>query len=882
MRLSVGNNLVGLSLLVTSALFLQPCRAIFEDDAGQLDFLIATTGHGPVKFVATVGNTAVVTSDFTDDATKTSCYVASRKVADGTLVWRRNVCSSAADEQQYHGVSVSGNFVATVDHVGVVQAWDATNGALLWDVYLPTKSNHRPSIWAFAKAGTHYIAVTSGSDTSVFDAATGTATTSPSAREAHTFKGSSGTQQPTEVYCDALDLTVGADGATALSAWNRKKDKLPFENQIAFPPEEELSFFNLLSCSTTAMEVLRTSGRGTTTMISLTKTDSLNVSGEVMWTAEEGLSRVDSAIMLDASHSAVDLEQDKKENLLQLVPRLKSQVMAMTEGLVNTGSPVRRDDVFGFLKIALLLSSSSNRLYGIPTSGDTRGKTRFQVNLPAGAEWHRLVHGASNSIKSGHGIKGGTHTREVLLLSSLSSAREKQIQWTCLDGTTGTEHSKGSVTLKTAVSQVIPLAGSGGCRQAAVLILEDRSAIVIPEDKVTKEAVLEQVAMSKNGFFGHSMRKESAELEAFAVKVDRNGDLSTMVVGAIAFPGEEILSVAYPSREEAIQSPSNALGDFSLLLKYVNPHLIAVVTKTKEDGKEDEFSALSGTRKTATSKRKPSGASDTAEVEPTVSTNDKPNFFVNIVDSVSGRILYRASHTNVASSPSPAIVISENWVFYSFTNEKTRRGEIGVLSLYEGMVDSKSLTAFSAPELSSTFSSLDAMESKPVVLAKTFSLAKSATALGMTSTRGGISTRRLILATIDGQIFALDRKVLDTRRPMGQVKDTEKKEGLQQYSELIPLVSYTSLSYSQLVESVASIVSSQTDLESQTLVLAFGGPDIFFTRTSPSRGFDLLPESFNRPLLSIVVAGLLIVLFVVKVSCVGVAGGSIATMRCCV
>lgn len=72
------------------------------------------------------------------------------------------------------------------------------------------------------------------------------------------------------------------------------------------------------------------------------------------------------------------------------------------------------------------------------------------------------------------------------------------------------------------------------------------------------------------------------------------------------------------------------------------------------------------------------------------------------------------------------------------------------------------------------------------------------------------------------------------------------------------------LSYDLTIESAKSIVSTPTALESQSLVFVFGGPDIFFARTSPSRGFDLLPDSFSRVLVSIVVVGLLIVLFVVN------------------
>lgn len=49
-------------------------------------------------------------------------------------------------------------------------------------------------------------------------------------------------------------------------------------------------------------------------------------------------------------------------------------------------------------------------------------------------------------------------------------------------------------------------------------------------------------------------------------------------------------------------------------------------------------------------------------------------------------------------------------------------------------------------------------------------------------------------------------------------------------------------------------------MESHTLVLTNGGPDIFFTRLSPSKGFDLLPDDFNKGVLSVVVLALLGVL----------------------
>ena len=369
---------------------------------------------------------------------------------------------------------------------------------------------------------------------------------------------------------------------------------------------------------------------------------------------------------------------------------------------------------------------------------------------------------------------------------------------------------------------------------------------VVPED-----AVDDAKALAAGSLHAHVLEESSLEARSITA------DLTSMTVGSVSFPGETVVATAYPSRDDIAHMPCSVLGDESLLLKYINPHIAVVMTA----GTANAVDPLVKSSRKKDGKRKPTGAGDS-----TVDSGDEnvPNLFVNVVDTVSGRVLHRVSHAHALLSPKPSIVISENWVYYTFANERTRRSELGVLSLYEGMIDSKGLTAFSSPEQSETFSSLDARDSKPVVLAKSFSLKTPVTALGVTSTREGISARKLVLAGTDGRIVAVDRKMIEPRRPVGQLKDYEKKEKLVQYTELVPVISYMALSYDKTVEGVSQIVTSPTHLESQTLLFAFGGPDIFFARTSPSRGFDLLPDTFNRSMLAVTVIGLLAVLVVLQ------------------
>ena len=71
------------------------------------------------------------------------------------------------------------------------------------------------------------------------------------------------------------------------------------------------------------------------------------------------------------------------------------------------------------------------------------------------------------------------------------------------------------------------------------------------------------------------------------------------------------------------------------------------------------------------------------------------------------------------------------------------------------------------------------------------------------------------------------------------------------------------VSYTNNIHAATSIVSSAANLESHTLMMVYGGPDIFFTRLAPSKGFDSLPETFNRLLLLVIMISLVVSLRVI-------------------
>mmetsp|Transcript_16370 Transcript_16370/g.33730 ORF Transcript_16370/g.33730 Transcript_16370/m.33730 type:complete len:990 (-) Transcript_16370:81-3050(-) len=611
--------------------------------------------------------------------------------------------------------------------------------------------------------------------------------------------------------------------------------------------------------------------RGSTTLVSLAKSGS-SVELSVHWTAEEGLSSLSSAIILDASHLGSDdlvEEQDSIAYKLSMAGRLKAQwqeigtLISTMSGLIGSKEFNYRDHLFGFLKVSALLSSETHRMWGMSTGGADRGSIRWSLDLPKTAVWHSMVHGTSNAANLANGIHGDTHSREILVLS----ASPGQVDWMCIDGTSGAINAQDSVAITSPIQQVVPVYGSstGGCRQASLLLGEDLSLTVVPADAQTESLVQTQLQKTPNGFYTHQIDRSSSTVHSY--RVTQSDGFAAVPVGMASFEGEEIVEVAYPMRHEDIQSMSTILGDNSLLLKYVNPHMVVVVTMLsdeKDQSVTDVATAL-GKEAAEAKKRKPVGVgapgSSTTNQQP---SEELPNMFVNLVDTVSGRVLYRHSHSLVDPSKNVSVVVSENWVVYSYVSSKTRRTEIGVLTLHEGMIEPKGLTYFAHPEQSSTFSSFDSRESKPVVLSKVYAFPKAVTALGVTSTKQGISRQNILLASSDGSLSTINKMILETRRPLGEVKPEEKKEGLIPYKEVIPGSPLLSLNYNQTMEPFQSIVSTTTSLESQSLVFGFGGPDLFFTRTSPTRGFDLLPETFNKMLVGMSTVGIVVALLIVQ------------------
>lgn len=105
--------------------------------------------------------------------------------------------------------------------------------------------------------------------------------------------------------------------------------------------------------------------------------------------------------------------------------------------------------------------------------------------------------------------------------------------------------------------------------------------------------------------------------------------------------------------------------------------------------------------------------------------------------------------------------------------------------------------------------------------------------------------------------------LLDPRRNSMIAPEMQREEGIVPYIPELPLQHEMTINYNQSISNIRGIHTSVSGLESTCLVLVYG-LDLFVTRVSPSKTFDLLKEDFDYFMISIVLVGLTTATYVVK------------------
>lgn len=263
------------------------------------------------------------------------------------------------------------------------------------------------------------------------------------------------------------------------------------------------------------------------------------------------------------------------------------------------------------------------------------------------------------------------------------------------------------------------------------------------------------------------------------------------------------------------------LGDDSILLKYINPNLVALVSTAAEASSSNQ--------------------------------TDGVGIFVNLVDGVSSKVIHRMAVED-ATAPVHCVVL-ENSVVVTYWNAKVKRTELLALSLFEGLIDKFSLGPLAKPRdnLNKPFSSF--VSSTPLVQHKAFVLPYAVAGLYHTHTKAGLSNVNLLIAFQNGQLYSLDRRQINPRRPLAAPSKAEQEEGLLQYNPFVQLSPFKFLSLNYSIAEIRGIISVPSHLESTSLVFSYG-MDCHFFREMPSAGFDKLAPDFNAYLLCAILCGM--------------------------
>ncbi|KAG5679078.1 hypothetical protein PVAND_008673 [Polypedilum vanderplanki] len=538
--------------------------------------------------------------------------------------------------------------------------------------------------------------------------------------------------------------------------------------------------------------------------------------GKIKWIREEALTKITAVEFLELSLSDAQGAMEEELNnadadiLSSMYRRLHSQystVKNIVLQVLGLGAPpsfsqragLVRDD-FGLHKMMVIMTQSG-KLFGID-------------NVSGKQHWVKI-------LKNFEGFANGQSAKLLIQRTSKYYPHPAQCAIIAKDKNTGNgilyqfnpisgqSIDKGVMNLNFKIQYASLLHEQGENFLRGILLVDDKNNVhVLPETS------LKQV----DGFFLYTVNKPSGILTGFLLQYDEKTNTANMMpTWTVNLGGtdneQKITHIASKNAIERVHSQGRVLADRSVLYKYINPNLIAVVTEGPD-------------------------------------SIHKYILNVYLIDVVSGAVVFSMSHRR-AKGP-VKIVHSENWLVYSFYNEKIRRNEITSIELYEGKVQTNS----------TTWSSLNSPP-VPLVERQTYIFSSTIAALRETITEKGITNKHVLMGLETGSVLEMPWMLLDPRRQSMVPPEKQREEGIIPYIPELVVQHENIINYNQTIARINGIYTAPSGLESTCLVLVYG-LDLFVTRVSPSKTFDLLKEDFDYFLISTVLIGLITASYVVK------------------
>ncbi|KAJ3711601.1 DUF1620-domain-containing protein [Lentinula raphanica] len=590
-----------------------------------------------------------------------------------------------------------------------------------------------------------------------------------------------------------------------------------------------------------------------------------------MWTREEGLSELNAVKFVELPERVSVLgeglsEEGFVERLLRQVKDAKdlpgyivhfirrfatgSYESATSSAIVHPSSvsatqiPFR--DAFGFRQV-LVSSTAYGKVYGIDTGN---GEILWSRTLGTGHErGTKIVPLADKmfvlkNVADVDASSPGTGPEIVLLADSVTedSTVENVLLFhlNALTGQDVIQHSKSDGDLQGSSIASKPI------DDAYILELEGHKIVVLidsqfkvhlyPDNAETHRLFSAATASlsaplrvtSAQGhrrLIGHQFDKK----EIVDASDQEKFEYTAFPTWTFSFPeGHDVQAIVAPIRNP-VASLGKVLGNRTTLYKYLNPHLLVVLTAPHS----------------------------TTVLTPTAHCG------LYLVDSVKGSIIYEASLPAEGNACNVKATFAENWLVYHYYDDEYQGSgqakgyKMVTVELYEGkQVDEKTL--------SSSLSSYSDKMVEVTAYEQSFIYPHAVSAITLTSTKFGITSKDIIVANVNGKIQSISRRLLNPRRPIGRKPSSEEQEEqLIQYDPLLPDDPRKVISHNYDVARVRSITTSPALLESTSLVFAYG-LDLFLTRVAPSNTFDVLNESFNKLQLVLTVMGLAAAIFVTR------------------
>ncbi|XP_060821021.1 ER membrane protein complex subunit 1 isoform X1 [Bombus pascuorum] len=541
---------------------------------------------------------------------------------------------------------------------------------------------------------------------------------------------------------------------------------------------------------------------------------------KLVWAREEALASIVAVEIIELPMSdrdqEIETEFDQKESidvdsswdvLSMMFRRVSSQlkqartffqsILSLTPQQSNQRTDLVRDK-FGLHKMIVLVTSTG-KLYGIETR---KGEIIWQLRV--------------------RGVRGFNKRSDAIILYVQRSSRHFPYPPQCAllaeDKQTGEgivytfnpitgQPLDGLTKLGYRIKQSMLLHVTTDDFLRGILIFDTRDkAHVYPEGATAIAA-----SLAKNTYI-FTADQTTGILSGYSLSYSTAQELISHKVWELLLSpkNQRITHVVSKNPIERVHSQGRVLSDRSVLYKYINPNLVAIVTEG-------------------------------------VGRTHKDTLNLYLLDVVSGAMIFSIMHKRVRGPVH--VVHSENWIVYSYFNEKSRRTEIASLELYEGKIQSNT----------TVFSSL-ATTKLPIVERQAFIFPAAIESMRETITEKGITNKHIIVALANGGVLELPWMMVDPRRP---INPELREEGVIPYMPEIPIHMDAIINYNQSVFRISGIHTSPSGLESTCLVFVHG-LDLFYTRVAPSKTFDVLKEDFDYYLIVIVLAALLISSYITK------------------